>query len=393
MKNIISHLSMTKKLQVWFLTFGVLPIIVGNLFQWLTGSEGVFGYILEYGSIGVNIVLGFFIARDIANPMRESIDRLSSAAEQIMSASGEVASSSQSLAKGASEQASSIETTSFSLQQVSMMSSKNADNGRHAADLMNALKSVAGQGDEAIRKMNQAVEEIRKSSDETAEIINTIDEIAFQTNLLALNAAVEAARAGDAGKGFAVVAEEVRNLAQRSAEAAKQTAFKIKRSRELAQNGSEVSNEVSKIFQKINGDTFKAATLINEISAASEEQSKGIDSIANSVGQIDKVTQQNAATAEESAAAGEELSAQASSLDDIVSDLTNRIYGAVDEDDRGHHGSIPVSSRSKNEDRVMPQSGFANKNLANSQASSSVVKKSKANERIIPLDEDDYAGF
>jgi methyl-accepting chemotaxis protein len=181
---------------------------------------------------------------------------------------------------------------------------------------------------EAMTRMGDAIGKIKGSSDQTAKIIKTIDEIAFQTNLLALNAAVEAARAGDAGKGFAVVAEEVRNLAQRSAEAAKNTAALIEESQQNANNGVAVSNEVGGILAQIVESVQKLSQLIGEVSAASDEQSKGIEQIGTAVTEMDKLTQSNAANAEESASASEELAAQAKELGDMVQVLVGIVKGA-----------------------------------------------------------------
>ncbi|MBD3293206.1 MAG: methyl-accepting chemotaxis protein, partial [Armatimonadia bacterium] len=163
---------------------------------------------------------------------------------------------------------------------------------------------------------------ISKASEETSRIVKTIDEIAFQTNLLALNAAVEAARAGDAGKGFAVVAEEVRNLAQRSAEAAKNTANMIEEAVKNADTGVSISHEVDEALTEIAEGSRKVSGLIAEIAAASNEQAQGIEQVNTAAGQMDEVTQRNAANAEESASAAEEISAQTDELRNMVDAFT-----------------------------------------------------------------------
>jgi methyl-accepting chemotaxis protein len=207
------------------------------------------------------------------------------------------------------------------------MTKKNAENAQQANGLASDAKKSAHTGSESMNRMNAAIKEIQKSSDETSKIIKVIDEIAFQTNLLALNAAVEAARAGEAGKGFAVVAEEVRNLAMRSAEAAKNTSNMIEESVKNAKNGVDIATEVGKVLDEIVQSVSKTTDLVGEIAAASQEQSQGIDQVNTAVAQMDKVTQQNAANAEESASASEELSSQAESMNQIVGDLVALVGG------------------------------------------------------------------
>ncbi len=262
--------------------------------------------------------------------IRSVITSLNSAGRQINSAAGQVSSASQSLAEGATEQAAGLEETSSSLEEMASMTKQNADNAQQANVLAADARQSAETGSEAMQRMDGAIQKIQNSSDETAKIIKVIDDIAFQTNLLALNAAVEAARAGEAGKGFAVVAEEVRNLAMRSAEAAKNTSDMIEESVKNAQNGVDITGEVAGVLEEIVSHVGKTTDLVSEIAAASQEQAQGIDQVNTAVAQMDKVTQQNAANAEESASASEQLSAQATSMNDIVAELVSLVGGGAE---------------------------------------------------------------
>jgi len=194
----------------------------------------------------------------------------------------------------------------------------NADSAQQANQLAGAAKGAAEKGSARMGEMVKAMGEINASSQEIAKLITVIDDIAFQTNLLALNAAVEAARAGRHGKGFAVVAEEVRNLAARSAKAAKETSELIESSKSKVGNGTEIANQTAAALLEIVEGVTKAADLVGEIAAASNEQAQGIAQVGQGLSQIDKVTQQNTATAEETASAAEELASQASVLQEQV---------------------------------------------------------------------------
>jgi methyl-accepting chemotaxis protein len=172
-----------------------------------------------------------------------------------------------------------------------------------------------------MKAMVEAMTEIHTSSADVAKIVKDIDEIAFQTNILALNAAVEAARAGEAGAGFAVVADEVRSLAQRSAAAAKETANKIEAAIASSRRGFECSSKVDQSLKQIAERVNSTDALVADIASAAKEQALGIQQINNAMSQMEKVTQNNATSAEESASAAEELDSQAESMKDLVGQL------------------------------------------------------------------------
>jgi methyl-accepting chemotaxis protein len=174
------------------------------------------------------------------------------------------------------------------------------------------------------------MDDIKEAGGNIAKIIKSIDEIAFQTNILALNAAVEAARAGEAGLGFAVVADEVRSLAQRSANAARETAEKIQDSIAKSDRGVQISQQVSKRFEEIMDKVRKVDNLVANIATASKEQSQGISQVSSAVNEIDKVTQSNAAGAEQSAAAAQELNGQADLLNEALEEMHQLMAGADD---------------------------------------------------------------
>jgi methyl-accepting chemotaxis protein len=313
-------------------------------------------------AILIGALVGTALSRSISTALNQVIAALTSGSEQISSASSQVSQSSQSLAEGASEQASSLEETSASLEELSSMTRQNSENARQATTMANQARSEAEGSRDAMRRMGDTIGKIKQSADQTAKIIKTIDEIAFQTNLLALNAAVEAARAGDAGKGFAVVAEEVRNLAQRSAEAAKNTTSLIEESQKNADQGVSVSGEVTAILMGVVEKVQKLAQLNGEVSTASDEQAKGIGQIGTAVTEMDKVTQSNAASAEESASASEELFAQAKELGDMVNVLVAIVKGGAAV--KAHSTrSTPVSKPSRPGARI----GGASARSANAQ--------------------------
>ena len=346
------------------------------------------------GVLGISLLaaagIWFLTARGLAGKISRVVAQLSDGADQVASASGQVSSASQSLAEGATEQAAGLQETSSSLEEMASMTKQNADNAQQANALSSEARGSADTGAEAMSRMNTAIKEIQKSSDETANIIKVIDEIAFQTNLLALNAAVEAARAGEAGKGFAVVAEEVRNLAMRSAEAAKNTADMIQGSVKNAKNGVDIADEVTQVLDEIVSNVGKATDLVSEIAAASQEQAQGIDQVNTAVAQMDKVTQQNAANAEESASASEQLSAQAATMNEMVSELAVLVGGA------SRRGSARV--RSSKRRPTLPPSDRAYHHIADTgEDRKTAVGKAQparsAAEQSIPFDSEGFEHF
>lgn len=282
--------------------------------------------------LAVGVVIGAIVAalltRSITRPVHAAVSILQNAAEQTASSVTQISAASQTLAEGASEQAASLEETSASLEEMASMTKRNADNAQSAKALASQTRVAADTGAADMTEMSRAMDAIKSSSVEVGKIIKTIDEIAFQTNILALNAAVEAARAGEAGMGFAVVADEVRNLAQRSAQAAKETAAKIEDAIAKSDRGVQISGKVGSSLQEIVTKVRQVDDLVAEIATASNEQSQGIAQVNTAVTQMDKVTQSNAASAEESAAAAQELGSQATALQGAVDGL-QQLVGSV----------------------------------------------------------------
>lgn len=275
--------------------------------------------------IGVGFT--WFNRRAIVAPLTHAVDQIGEASHQTALSASDIADSSTRLAEGASEQAASLEETSASLEQMSGMTKRNAENAQTAKEIASQTRQAADNGSGQMEKMLQAMEAIQTSGQNVSKIIKTIDEIAFQTNLLALNAAVEAARAGEAGLGFAVVADEVRNLAHRSALAAKETTEMIQNSSTRSEQGVQLSKQVAESLREIVQKAHQVDTLVAEIAQASREQSQGVDQINIAMTQIDKVTQSNAACAEECASATVELHAQSQTLKISVDELLSLLNG------------------------------------------------------------------
>lgn len=240
-------------------------------------------------------------------------------ADAMATATSQIAAGNLDLSSRTEEQASALEQTAASMSELALTIKHNFDSGRHANQLAEQASGVAVKGGAVVSQMIETMEAINASSKRIADIIGVIDGIAFQTNILALNAAVEAARAGEQGRGFAVVASEVRNLAGRSATSAREIKQLIEDSVHNVTDGCKLVEQAGSSMDEIVVHVRRVADLMGEINRASQDQSLGIDQINQAVGQMDQVTQQNAALVEESAAASQALEQQAQSLVHAVS--------------------------------------------------------------------------
>uniref|UniRef100_UPI001A8FDC14 methyl-accepting chemotaxis protein n=1 Tax=Trinickia mobilis TaxID=2816356 RepID=UPI001A8FDC14 len=222
------------------------------------------------------------------------------------------------LSQRTEQQAASLQETAASMEQLTGTVRQNAENARQASQLAVNASDIAMRGGEVVHQVVETMQDISTSSNKVVDIIGVIEGIAFQTNILALNAAVEAARAGEQGRGFAVVAGEVRSLAQRSASAAKEIKALIGDSAGKVQNGTALVGRAGTTMEEIVQAVRRVTDIMGEISAASEEQSTGIEQVNRAVAQMDDVTQQNAALVEEAAAAAASLEEQTRKLKAVV---------------------------------------------------------------------------
>ena len=253
--------------------------------------------------------------------LKRTVERLNGIVREIKTSSDAVGLAAQEIAQGhadlstrTEQQASSLEETAAAMEQMTATVSQNAENARKASQVATGASEVASRGGEAVGAVVSTMTGISESSKKIADIIGVIDGIAFQTNILALNAAVEAARAGEQGRGFAVVASEVRNLAQRSAGAAKEIRQLISDSVGRIEAGSKQVKAAGETMAEIVASVRRVTELIAEISAASQEQSQSLSQVSDTVQQLEKVTQQNAAMVEEATAASASLEEQATVL-------------------------------------------------------------------------------
>lgn len=323
-------------------------------------------WILIFGSIiGVCIgaVLAYFITKGITLALNQTVEELGRGSGEISTASTQLSSAAQELASMSAEQASSIEETAASLEEMNGMVKRNVGNAEEAVELATKVEKISEQGNESMNKLQASMSEILESNKKIEELVKVIadigektqvmDEIVFQTKLLSFNASVEAERAGEHGRGFAVVAQEVGNLAQMSGKSAQEIASIVSESiksaeaitqdnKKKVEQGSTYAQEVANYLKEIMGSANTMAKGAEQVLTASKEQSSGIEQINMAMTQLDKATQTNAATAEETASTSEELTGQVAGVNRVVEGLVHLVHGA------SHYGDNPGYERPNN---------------------------------------------
>lgn len=274
------------------------------------------------------------------------VGRVREGSNEIHYGTREIASGNADLSSRTEQQAASIQETAASMEEMTATVKQNADNARQASTLAADASTTAERGGQVVEQVVQTMHGISTSSKKVADITSVIDSIAFQTNILALNASVEAARAGEQGRGFAVVAGEVRNLASRSADAAKEIKTLIDASVSQIQQGSTLVEQAGTTMSDVVTAVRRVTDIMDEISAASQEQSDGIEQVSQAVGQMDQVTQQNAALVQEASAAAASLEEQANHLEQAVAVF--KLLGMQG----ASHQALPSASSASNAVRV-----------------------------------------
>ena len=298
-------------------SLGGEPAYAASVAESIAGGDLTHDVVVRDGDHGSMV----YAMQRMQHRLAEAMHRIRGGTETINDAAQQIAAGNLDLSSRTEEQAASLGETAASMEQLTATVKQNADNARQANQMAVDTSRVAVEGGEAVQQVVATMQNIAASSARVVDIISVIEGIAFQTNILALNAAVEAARAGEQGRGFAVVAGEVRNLARRSSDAAKEIKSLIEESVGSVEDGKTLVESAGGKMQSLVYSVKRVTDIISEISAASEEQSRGIEQVNIAIAQMDQTTQQNAAMVEEAAGAAQAMQEQARLLSDVVGEF------------------------------------------------------------------------
>ncbi|MRV72788.1 methyl-accepting chemotaxis protein [Duganella sp. FT92W] len=345
-------------------SMGIVFLLMRNVLGQLGGDPAYAASIVRRiasGDLSVSVDTRRHDTQSLLYFMKEMRDNLAGIVNQVRGGANSIASATNQIAAGnldlssrTEQQAGSLEETASSMEEMTATVKQNADNAQQANQMAINAADVARKGGAVVSQVVETMTAINTSSGKIADIIGVIDGIAFQTNILALNAAVEAARAGEQGRGFAVVATEVRSLAQRSAAAAKEIKALIEDSSAKVHSGTMLVEEAGATMAAIVTSIRNVTDIMGDISAASREQTAGIEQINEAVTQMDQVTQENAALVEEAAAAAASLQQQAGALVDIVSQFKTEAAEAAPQHAAARASAAPRAAKSM---RLMSQLG------------------------------------